>query len=234
MTAWTLVLGGSGSLGHEICLQLAKAGHKVIVHYHLNKERAEKIAAECGNALSVQGDFSSDEDIQAFVDTCQKQGLIVKYLVYATGNYVVGSGLKTPLDQWKSLFQINTFAPVALIQAFAKTIVERKGAIITFGVAGIGKNRANCYNTAYVNAKESLWQATRSIAKELAAEGVRVNMISPGHMEGSQDLESFRSTQPSGKPVKKAAVANLVLFLLSEQAEEMTGQNIEVTGGAFL
>jgi NAD(P)-dependent dehydrogenase (short-subunit alcohol dehydrogenase family) len=227
-------MGATSPLGEEVCLHLHRAGHHLIIHYHQKEAKAIALADKCGKADVVQGDFKTQEGIQTFAEKVKGKHPDIGHFVYIAGPYFIGSGLKTPPGIWQELFQLNTFAPITLIQIFADSLAKHEGSILTFGVAGIGKNRANCYNTAYLNSKESLWHAVHSFAKELAARKVRVNMISPGHLEGSVDLNTFRSKLPMQEPVKLAAVAELASFLLSGRARDITGQNIEVEGGAFL
>lgn len=234
MQAYTLILGGTSPLGQAICRKLSQEGHHLLIHYHNNSTSAQQLKEQCSDASVLQGDFSSSEGIHTFVENVQASFCKIKHLVYIIGPYYIGSGLKTPSNVWNELYQLNTFAPLFLLQSFADQLIQAEGAVLTFGVAGIGKNRANCYNTAYLNSKESLWHAMHSIAKELAPHNVRVNMISPGHLEGSIDLEAFAHKLPNQRPVKHNSVAELAYFLLSECAKDITGQNIEVEGGAFL
>ena len=95
------------------------------------------------------------------------------------------------------------------------------------GVTGL--DRAITITPAYTMTKAALYSYTRSLAKELAPSKVKVNMISPGVMENSIDLENH--TLPMGRPAYLAEVARVACWLLREENSYITGQNIEIAGG---
>lgn len=226
---WTLVTGGAKGLGAEICLKLASEGHSVIVHYNQSEEESHRIAAECrryGLAETIQGDFSSEENVEDFLREYLERFPKTECLVNNVGNYLIKPFLETSVDEMKALYQTNVFAPFMIAKA-----LKVYGSIVNLGVAGLG--RADVYSSAYTMAKSGLLQWTRSLAKELAPELISVNMVSPGYVEGSVDLPS-----PSKLPMKRAVnceeVANLVAFLLDPKNRSITGQNIEIAGGVRL
>lgn len=233
---WTLVIGGTSPLGEAICEALAEAGHSVLIHYFRQNQKAERIVEVCKklgvDASAVYGDLSAKASVDLFLDEIKSYSLSA--LIYNTGPYLTGSCKTTSIDQWQQIYQLNFWAAVQIIQALSSTISAEKGRIITLGVAGIGKNRANCYNAPYVNAKEALWHATLCFAKEFAPQSVCVNMVAPGHLETSTDLSLFTGQLPMGRPGRLAEAAHLIAFLLTKEAGYITGQCIEVAGGAFL
>jgi NAD(P)-dependent dehydrogenase (short-subunit alcohol dehydrogenase family) len=79
--------------------------------------------------------------------------------------------------------------------------------------------------------KSNLWMFTRSLAKELAKDFVRVNMVSPGLLDISIDLKEYAATLPMKRPGSCKEVARVIAFLLEEESRYITGQNIEVSGG---
>lgn len=236
--AWTLVTGGAKHLGAELCRTLAASGYDIVVHYNKSRNQAEEIADFCRkqgvNAATIQGDFSSKEKTLAFIGTYLQNFPDTKNLINNMGNYLVKSSLKTFLDEWYDLFQTNLHAPFTLIQALIPSIKQNQGSIVNIGVAGIDNVRADTYSTAYRCTKLSLLMLTKSLAKELASSKVRVNMVSPGYLESSVDLPPDLKKLPMGSPIKFSEVATSVVFLLSPQCGQITGQNIEVAGGVQL
>jgi 3-oxoacyl-[acyl-carrier protein] reductase len=138
------------------------------------------------------------------------------------------------MDEWLKLFQTNLHAPFILIKHLVSSLCQHRGHIINIGAAGLGRMRADTYSTAYTLTKQNLWMLTRSLALELAPAGVRVNMVSPGHLETSVNLPTDPLKLPMGRPGYHHEISRLILFLLDPANHYITGQNIEVAGGVSL
>lgn len=227
---WTLITGGAIRLGAEIAKELAKAGHKVVIHYNHNKEAAEKLAGDIGGK-AIQGDFSSRAGVDDFLS---RYSFDTKYLIHNVGNYLIDKPLHTPIEAWEALFQTNLFAPVRITQKLAPEIIKSEGRIITIGVTGINSSRADTYATAYTQTKASLLGYTKGLAKELAPTGVTVNMVSPGRLENAVDLPENPKSDPMGRPGKLSEITRVIKFLLEPDSAYITGQNIEVAGALRL
>lgn len=235
MMDWTLVTGGGKRLGREICLALAKHGMPVVVHYRTSSEEAADVAEACRScgvaAESIQGDFSTPELTLHFAEECRKRFPTIKNLINNVGNYLVKSGVQTSPDEWNALFQANVHAPFALCHALLPGIIEAKGNIVNIGVVGATNIHADVKRTAYMATKMALWMVTKSLARELAPVGVRVNMVSPGYLENAVDLPLKMSV---GGAVALEDATRALMFLLQDDNGCITGQNIEVGGGIGL
>ena len=235
--SWTLVTGAAKGLGSEICLELARRGHSIVIHYRESQREAEDLKREClklgVKAEIIKGDFSKEEDLLAFSKECMLRFPDMKNLINNVGNYYIGSTLETPIDLWKDLYQTNFFVPIQIIHSLMPSIVQLKGSIINIGVVGIHAVPADLYSPAYTSSKLALWMITKSLAKEYASKGVRVNMVSPGYLENAVDLPDNLSLLPQGRPVSLDETAKLVAFLLDEN-QSITGQNLEIAGGVRL
>ncbi|MCB1112612.1 MAG: SDR family oxidoreductase [Chlamydiia bacterium] len=232
---WTLVTGGATGLGAEICRHLASKGYPVVVHYRQSKNEAEAVAEQCrslgSDAATIQGDFSDPGSLQAFAKRYLDTFPETTALINNASAYLVAPLSKTSSPQWEEIYQTNVHAPFFLSTALLPQLRQHQGTIINIGVSGIDTRRADTYSSAYTISKQALCSMTRSLAKELAPEHVRVNMVSPGMLERSQDsLPSL----PMGRPAAFAEVAGVVLFLLDKTNSYITGQNIEVAGGLAL
>ena len=230
-----LVTGGAKRLGAQICLALAQAGYSVVVHYRSSKSEADAVAHACSNygveAEVIQGDFSTSQGLNDFFNRFFERFSSLHGLINNVGNYFVGSAVHTLIDKWLELFQLNLNAPVELIQKLLPFLMATQGSIINIGVSGLNRNGANTYCTAYMLAKESLWGLTRSLSLELAEARVKVNMISPGLLENSVDLQENISEVPFKRAGSCEEVARVITFLLDPKNEYITGQNIEIAGG---
>ncbi len=237
-TQWAIITGGAKGLGAEICKCLAAKGHNLLIHYNTSALEAFQIKETCREfgvkAECIQGDFSSSESVDKFLRNLLDNSFKIEILVNNAGNYCIKSQLETSDAEWQALFQTNLHAPVALVRALLPTLIEQRGAIINIGVAGINQVHADIYCTAYTASKLALWMTTRSLARELAPRGVRVNMVSPGVLDNSIDKQRLQPQLPMQRPGSLHEVARVVAFLLETESGYITGQNIEVAGGLRL
>lgn len=231
-----LVTGGGKGIGREICRHLAQGGHDLVIHYRKSKSEALHTAEEClKKQVAVEtlyGDFTTLESLNLFIATYLDRFPESRGIVNNVGDYLIASLKETPQESWLSLFQSNLFAPIFLIQALLPSLIASQGSIVNLGVAGLNTT-AKMKTAAYAAAKSALLHYTRSLAKELASEHVRVNMVSPGYTETSVDLEDS-SKPPFGRSAYLSEVAYLVATLFSKETAYITGQNIEVAGGVGL
>lgn len=233
---WSLITGAAKGLGAAISFELASRGYSIVIQYNTSKIEALEVAAKCreltANVEIIQGNFSTPQSTQRFIDSYLDKFSDTKNLINNVGNYCVDTGLKTPISTWIDLYQVNLFAPLQLTQALVPAIKSAHGSILNIGVTGIQSVRADTHATAYTATKLSLCMATKSLAKELIGTGVRVNMVSPGYMENALDLPEDRRGLLGERAATLSEVALVVSFLLdSEKAAYITGQNLEVGGG---
>lgn len=235
---WTLVTGGGKRLGREISLALARNGMPVLVHYRESVDEASDVVKACRGfgvaAEAVRGDFSTPESTLHFAQECRRKYPTIKNIINNVGNYLVKSGVSTSPAEWNALFQTNVNAPFALCHELLPGIAEAKGSIVNIGVVGASNIHADVKRTAYMATKMTLWMLTKSLARELAPAGVRVNMVSPGYLENAVDLPKEAAAIPAGRPASFADVTRALLFLLQDESGYITGQNIEIGGGIGL
>lgn len=235
---WTLVTGGAKNLGAAICKELARQKYPVVIHFRQSVKEAHAVLQECRRfnveAECIQGDFSTRESTQKFLIEYKEKFPQTKSLINNVGNYFIGSSLKTPEEQWDDLFQTNLHAPFMLIKNLMPSIKQLQGSVINIGIAGLNTSRVDHYSTVYTMAKAGLLMLTQSLAAELAPDLVRINMISPGYLDTAVDLPQELTKIPMKRPAKNQEVADLIAFLLSDKAQYITGQNIEIAGGTRL
>ena len=236
--AWTLITGGVRRLGAHISQAIAQAGNNVVIQYRHSQDEAVEVAKKClafgVKADVIQGDFSSIESIEDFTKRYLKRFPETKALVNNVGNYLIKSALNTSVDEWMRLFQTNLHAPFALIKALAPSLIKQQGNIINIGISGLYSNHVSTYSSAYQLSKLSLLALTRSLAKEMASCGVRVNMVSPGYLDIAVDLPEDLSKIPMKRAAECAEISRVIIFLMDPRSEYITGQNIEVAGGVGL
>lgn len=232
-----LVTGGAKGLGAAICKTLAQKGHDLVIHYRFSEKEAHEVAAECQKAKVqasiIQGDFSSSMAVEDFIGRYNAQFGLLKGLVNNVGNYLIAPPTATNVISWEELFQTNVFAPIALTQAFLPSLKQHRGSVVNIGVVGLQGAKGMTKATAYAASKSALFFYTRALAKELASENIRVNMVSPGYLENAVDLP-----QLSHLPLKRAAylseVSEVVAMFFDPAFDYITGQNLEIAGGIGL
>jgi NAD(P)-dependent dehydrogenase (short-subunit alcohol dehydrogenase family) len=233
---WTLVTGGAQRLGENICKKLAQNGHNVIIHYNTSFENAIKIAMECRNfgveSECIQGDFSTAFTTQDFIRNLLLKFPSIHHLINNVGNYLNIPLLNTSTEQWNALFQTNLNASFAITQALLPSIIKSKGRIINIGMAGISNFRTAKSCPAYSMTKIGLLALTRALAQELAPHNVCVNMVSPGQLENSVDLDLTKLPMKRAETLEE--IIRVIIFLLDKESEHITGQNIEISGGYAL
>jgi len=228
---WILVTGSAKRLGADICLKLAEQKQAVVIHYRTSKKEALETAEKCrllaAQAEVIQGDFSSQSTLDAFIDEYLKRFPDTKGLVNNVGNYLIKTASNTSLTEWHDLFQTNLTTPFTLIKALAPSIKQAAGSIVNLGRSGAALS--STYSPIYNLTKTALETLTQSFALEFAPHKVNVNMVSPGYLVNSVDMQPFEKF-PMKRPGHLSEVSHLVAFLMRPENQYITGQNIEVAG----
>lgn len=241
-----LVTGSSRGLGEVIARTLVEKGHRVIINYYKSQELADKLVAELGekNALGIKADVRDAEEVRKMI----KQGTDHFGQIDAVVNNALVNFKFDPVAQksfgelsWEDYQQQidgTLKAAFNVSQAVLPQFKERKsGSIVSIGT-NLYQNPVVPYHE-YTTAKAGLIGFTRNIAAELGAEGIRANVVSGGLLKTT---DASRVTTPEvfdliaqSTPLRQVTtpqdVANMVAYLVSDEAKGMTGQNITVDGG---
>jgi NAD(P)-dependent dehydrogenase (short-subunit alcohol dehydrogenase family) len=232
-----LVTGAAKRTGRGLALALARAGADVVVHYGRSRQEAESAVAEITalgrRGFAISADLAVPGQAEALIEASLTQAGRLDLLVNNVGNYPLGDPLGLSPDEFRATLETNLTAPYALIRAALPALLASgMGQVINLGYAGVEHPVANTRAMAYQISKAGLLVLTRSLAQALGPRGVRVNMISPGHIDNSVDLPAdIASHVPLGRPARIDDIAGALLFLLSPAGAYITGANIEVAGG---
>lgn len=236
-----LVTGASGGIGKYIAEELALRGAKVALHYNSSEKAAEairnQIRANGGEAEIFCCDIRSNSAVRDMIKEIEEAFGEIDILVNNAGVALDARIHKMPEEYFDNTMAINVKGTWNTMQHVLPMMMEKKeGAIINISsVSGIA---GNIGQSAYSGSKAAVIGMTKTVAKESAAYGIRVNAVAPGFIEvgmSSQISDKLREMLVQQIPMKRQGkgeeVAKTVAFLASDDAGYITGQVIEVNGG---
>lgn len=241
-----VVTGASKGIGASIAKHFAHEGAKVVVNYASSKEEAEKVVKEItdngGAAISVQADISKEADVTRLFEETKKAFGGLDVLV---NNAVFQQYLpieQATVEAFHQHFNVNVLGPILTIQASLKLFGDKGGNIINIS-SGASKYPLPAASL-YSSTKAALDAITISLSKELGAKNVRINSILPGATEtegatsagvtaGSEYEKMFIANTPLGRRGQPEDIAKAVVFLASDDAAWITGEQISVSGGMY-
>jgi 3-oxoacyl-[acyl-carrier protein] reductase len=238
-----LITGAGRGIGQAMALAFARAGADVAINYRQSREGAEETAETIRTfgrrAETLQADVSVVAEGRRLVaETVARFGRL-DILVNNAGTFNTKRLMDVTEEMFDSIMAVDFKGPFFLAQAAARAMIPQgKGAIINFasGVA-VDADPGYFVGTPYAGAKAGLWRASQRLAMELGPRGIRVNVIVPGfiHSKPGKLPEYVRERFAPLAALKRTGtvddVADVALFLASDDARFITGQTLVVDGG---
>jgi len=232
-----LVTGGSRGIGRAICQRLASEGAGIILHFHRNRAAAEEVATAIGPSVTlVQADIGSPAEVERMFN--ELSGRKIDFLINNAGVWKsspVGSSPAALIDE---VLATNLKGPFLVTQC-ALPLMNDGGRIVNLssvaGRIGIAGGRS-----LYGAAKAGLDALTKNWALELAPRRILVNAVAPGyvptdmtaaHLGDPAIYERALARHPLGRLGTPEDIASVVAFLCSDEAQFITGQSLNVSGG---
>ena len=237
-----LVTGASSGIGAATAIAFAENGWSVMAAGR-DEARLEEVADVADNIVTWTGDLEDAETCEELVaDTIDEFGNL-DCLVNSAGVFLRGTVEDTDDDTWRKTMSINLDVPFFLSRAALPHLLKTAGSIVN--IASNWGLRAGERAAAYTASKGGLILLSQSMAKDHAADGVRINAVCPGAVdtpmltasadEEGEDVDEFLAMiaeeSPNGRIADPEDVAALVLFLASDAARHITGTAIPIDGG---
>jgi 3-oxoacyl-[acyl-carrier protein] reductase len=241
-----IVTGGASGIGRGIAEAFAAEGAKVVITWYLSEagacETVGGIEAAGGEAISTRADLAAPGEATRVINLAIERFGKLDVLVANSGGLLQRSSVEEcSLDLWNQALAVNLTSTFLTCQAAIPHLKRQRGAIVT--VSSLAAHDGGGAGSAhYSTAKGGVLTFTRSLAKELGPQGVRVNSVAPG-LIGTQFHDRFSTAEgrlatvgrtPLGREGTPEDVASAVLFLASARASFLTGEVIEVNGGQGL
>lgn len=239
-----LITGGSGGIGRSIALELSKEGADIAISYMGNKEKALEVVEELEEngvkALALKADVTKSEEVDEMFKNIEDSLGKVDILVNNAGITKDGLLIRMKEEDWEAVMDTNLKGVFLCTKRAARPMMKnRYGKIINISsVVGVS---GNIGQGNYSASKAGIIGFTKSMAKELASRGIRVNAVAPGFIKTQMtdvlkdEVKKAMIEQiPLGEFGDTQDIGNLVVFLASEKSDYITGQVINVDGGMVM
>ena len=231
-----LVTGGAQGIGRAVAAALTAEGAQVTV-LDFDAEAAERTSVELG-CVAVAGDVAQRDDVRRAVDTCVERHGGLDVVSANAGVAVVEPFLETDDATWERILAVNLHGAFRTIQESARVMRDHGGAIVV--TTSTNAFWPETGTSAYTASKHGLLGLVRNAAIDLGQHGIRVNAVAPGivrtrlatfltedPVEGPKYLENV----PLGRFADPEDIAKAIIFLASDDAAYITGEQLVVDGG---
>ena len=237
-----IVTGASRGIGRATAVELAKTGYHVIINYNSNEAAAAETLAQvqaAGQAGQINKfDVADAEAVKDALAKIVEEHKRIDVLVNNAGVTADGLFMIMGDDEWHRVIDTTLHGFFNVTKPVLREMVRKKhGAIVS--VSSISAMVPNRGQANYAAAKAGIIAATKSLSKEVARFGIRVNVVAPGPIETDMlssmpmDENMMKAAIPMARVGKPEEVARVIRFLCSEDASYVTGQVVSVNGGMF-
>ncbi len=240
-----IVTGGSRDIGRAVSIQLAAEGAKVVINYHGNEDAAREtlqlVSQAGGEGIIVKGDMTRDADVVALVAEARKAfGDRIDILVNVVGGMVGRKKLSEQDEEWYDTVMNVNMKSCYLATLRTVPFMGRGSSIVNFSSLA-ARDGGGGGASLYATSKGAVSVFTRAMAKELGPDGIRVNAVCPGTIATSfhdrfntpENRQRLLGSYALRREGTAEDVANLVVYLASDDSAYITGANIDINGGSF-
>ena len=239
MSKTVFITGGSRGIGAECVKIFSENGYNVAFSYLNSEDKAAAISEKYG-ALSIKANVSVSCEIAAAIEEATLKFGKIDVLINNAG--ISQSSLFTDItdEMWKQMLDTNLSGAFYAARAVLPQMISRKNGVILNVSSMWGQVGASC-EVHYSAAKAGLIGMTKALAKEVGPSGIRVNCISPGVIDtdmnanlSTDDINTLKNETPLERIGNTTDIAEALLFLASDKASFITGQDIGINGGLII
>ncbi|WP_071395276.1 elongation factor P 5-aminopentanone reductase [Bacillus tuaregi] len=240
MRKYALITGASGGIGHAMAKKLAETGYSLYLHYHQNAQAIRELLDELsiyeGEFIPIQADLSTPDGYKKLSSNI----FTLDSIIHNSGISHYGLFVDTDRETVENLTMIHLTSPIMLTKELLPKLIRQQSGSILFITSIWGQTGASC-EVIYSAVKGAQISLVKSLSKELALNGIRVNGVAPGAVNTTmlghftnEELDMIKAEIPMGRLAEPEDIANSVSFLLSEKASYITGQILSVNGGWYM
>jgi 3-oxoacyl-[acyl-carrier protein] reductase len=239
MKKYILITGASGGIGRAVALELASLGYNLYLHYNKNTEAInklmEKLKSYNGEYIPIAADLSVHDGYKIV----SSQIFSLDGIIHCGGTSHYGLFIDLKEEETSSLLHLHVFSPLMLTKELLPKLISKRSGSIVVVTSIWGQTGAAC-EVAYSTVKGAQISFVKSLSKELALSGIRVNGVAPGAINTSmmasftkEDIGIIQDDIPMGRLGNPEEVAKGAAFLLSDDASYITGQILGINGGWY-
>jgi 3-oxoacyl-[acyl-carrier protein] reductase len=233
-----IVVGGSRGIGKAMVERLSSAGASVAINYVNSQPAAEQLAEQIiqqgGKAVAVRADISKLPAIKSLFEQAEERLGPLDIVIVNAADYVPALLSEATEEQYDRIFNTNTKGVFFVLQEAARRVRDGGRIIVT---SSGGTQMYFTMNSIYLGSKGAVEQFVRVLSRELGERNITVNTISPGFTNTDLLPDRDRAVAAGMSPFKRVGepydVADVAVFLASDAARWITGQNIGAGGGVF-
>lgn len=238
-----LITGSSRGIGAAIAQRLNNE-YKIIINYNNSKDEALKLLENLRktnpNVIAVKADVSKEDDVNMLFDLAEKNFSHVDILINNAGISHFSQIQDIEFETWKKVISTNLNSVfLSSKRAIPNMIKNNYGVIIN--MSSIWGDFGASMEALYSTSKGAINTFTKALSKELAPSGIRVNAVAPGIVDTDmmrndfsyQELEELKKEVSVNRFAKPEEIADLINYLISDQASYITGDIIHINGGFF-
>lgn len=243
-----LVTGASSGIGRSTAEYFGHLGASVAISYLNNKAGADaavEAISRSGNSgvLAVKADVTQHSEIERMIHEVDSGLGPVDILVNNAGSLIERlKTLEMTEQRWNEVMNLNATSAFFAAQAVIPKMLEKGSGVIVNVTSIAGRNGGALGSIHYSSAKAAILTMTKGLAKEFAAQGIRINAVSPGVIDTPyhetfttpETMQNLRKAIPMGREGRPEEVASVIAFLASDAASYLCGETIEVNGGLLM
>ncbi|MBU1024177.1 SDR family oxidoreductase [bacterium] len=234
-----IITGGAKGIGAAISSRLASDGYSLHVSYNESLDRFQALEKELMRqnvALSsTHGDISNPEVCRQIALDCIERHHRIDALILNAGKFLMGNLDELSSYEWNQLVQVNITSAVQILKNALPHMRKTGGNVVFLGTGSISNPLPSTNYPLYDASKAGLLVLMKSLSVSEANFGIRVNMVSPGMIDtgslGGASIKKFSGEVPLQRLGKPEEVANVIAFLISDEASYINGVNLDVAGG---